>query len=145
VEESIAATLRFPGGRVATFVASFGAESVEGYRVTGSKGDVDVNPSYTFQPALRYRLTAGGTVTEKTFPAYDHFSGQAAYFSDCILNGERPEPDGEEGLADVRAMLAIEKAAATGTAQAISSPPRPRHPALEMARAFPQTTKRLLV
>jgi hypothetical protein len=29
------------------------------------------------------------------------------YFSDCILKGIDPEPDGEEGFADIRVMEAL--------------------------------------
>jgi hypothetical protein len=56
-----------------------------------------------------------------------------------------PEADGEEGLADMRALLAIEAAARTGQPQAISSPPRPHHPTPDMLRLAPTTTHRLLL
>ena len=38
------------------------------------------------------------------------------YFSDCILTGATPEPDGEEGFADVRVLEGILNALRTGTA-----------------------------
>jgi predicted dehydrogenase len=94
---------------------------------------------------MKIRLTRGGETVEKAFPQYDQFSGQAAYFSDCILNGVRPEPDGGDGLADVVVMRAIEEAARTGRAQKISLPPRPSHPAKDMAREFPMSERRLVL
>jgi predicted dehydrogenase len=145
VEETICASLRFPEGRIANFIASFGAEASESYRIVGTKGEIDVAFAYRFETARRVRLVRDQEVTEKVFPHVENFSGQTAYFSDCILKGERPEADGEEGLADVTAMLAIEKAAATGMPQKISSPARPRHPTLDMARQFPQVSRRLLI
>ena len=145
VEEAISTTLRFPGGRMAHFLVSFGGHDIDMYKVVGSEGQIEVSPAYRFETASSYRLTRGGVVTSKVFPAYDHFSGMTAYFSDCILNGVRPEPDGEEGLADMRGLLAIEAAAKSGQAQKIASPPRPVHPTLDMARAFPPTTKRLML
>ncbi len=36
------------------------------------------------------------------------------YFSDCILNGTDPEPDGEEGYADVRVLEGIMRALGSG-------------------------------
>jgi hypothetical protein len=36
------------------------------------------------------------------------------YFSDCILKNKKPEPSGEEGLADVRIIEAIYKSARSG-------------------------------
>ena len=145
VEESISTTLRFPGGRLAHFLVSFGAADMDVYKVVGSAGEIEVSPGFRFETATKYRLTRGGSVTEKTLPAFDHFSGMTDYFSSCILKGQRPEPDGEEGLADMRALLAIEAAAKTGLAQAIASPPRPVHPTLDMARSFPPTAKRLML
>ena len=84
-------------------------------------------------------------MTEQAFDHVENFSGQTAYFSDCILKGVRPESDGEEGLADVRAMLAIEEAARTGKPRRSQSPPRSVFPTKDMARNFPQVKRRLLV
>ena len=37
-----------------------------------------------------------------------------SYFSDCVLRGREPEPSGEEGLADVRVIEALERSIETG-------------------------------
>ena len=145
VEESVCAMLRFPGDRIATFYVSFGSEAVETYSILGTKGEIEVRAGFRFETARRIRLTRNGAVTEQQFPHVENFSGQTAYFSDCILKGVRPEADGGEGLADVRAMLAIEDAARTGMAQPIASPPRPSHPTSAMVREFPLTDRRLLL
>jgi predicted dehydrogenase len=92
---------------------------------------------------MRVRREGRTEVTD--FPHVDHFAGQVAYFSDCILSGREPEPDGEEGLADMVGLLAIEQAAATGRPVAISLPPRPRHPTPDMERRLPLTDRRLLL
>jgi predicted dehydrogenase len=145
VEEMVCATLRFPGGRIGSFTASFGASPVESYKIVGTTGEIEVKTGYRFETQRHVRLTQEGKVTEQLFSHAENFSGQTHYFSECILKGQRPESDGEEGLADVRAMLAIEKAARTGQAQKIASPPRPTHPTLSMAREFPQVKRRLLL
>jgi predicted dehydrogenase len=145
VEETLSTILRFPGGKLATFTVSFGAETAESCQIAGTEGTIEVDTAYRFETARRIKLTRGGETSEKSFPHVENFSGQTAYFSDCILNGVRPEADGEEGLADVRAMLAIEAAAATGKPQKIDSPPRLVHPTRDMARAFPQVSRRLLL
>ena len=72
-------------------------------------------------------------------------AGQTAYFSDCILSGTRPESDGEEGLADVRVLRAIEAASLSGQAQKIDTPSRFAHPTPEMIREFPVTDHRLML
>lgn len=145
VEATIAATLRFPSGGIAQFVASFGAGPVDSYRVIGSSGDLELDPGFKFETATKMRLRANGRVEETTFPQVDHFAGQIAYFSDCIASGTPPEPDGEEGLADLRALLAIEEAALTGRPVPINSPPRLGHPVPAMERRRPVTDRRLLL
>ena len=145
VEETFAATLRFPGGRMANFFASFGATLTESYSVHGSKGTLEVSPGYRFETARRLLLTVDGKSTEQIFPHVDNFSGQTAYFSDCILNHLRPEADGEEGLADVVIMRALEEAARSGRPQPVSLPPRSRRPGADTVRPFPHAQRRLLV
>ena len=145
VEEMVSATLRFPGERLAHFIASFGGDDIDQYRVVGTTGQIEVFSGYRFDRPITVRLTKGGKTVETAFPQYDHFSGQAHYFSECILKGVRPEPDGGDGLADVAIMRAIEEAAKTGTAQKIALPERPSHPVKEMARSFPMAEKRLML
>jgi predicted dehydrogenase len=145
VEETICATLRFPGDRIATFVASFGADPVDMYRVIGTKGSLEMAPGFRFETATRLRLTQGEQTEEKSFPQVDHFSGQIAYFSDCIIDGTSPEADGWEGLADVRALRAIEAAARTGQSQRIETPPRISPLSPSMTRSFPPTKRRLVL
>ena len=145
IEASIAATLRFPSGGLAQFVGSFGAAAVDNYRVVGAKGDIELDPGFKFEQAMKMRLRRDGVTEETTYPQIDHFGAQVAYFSDCITAGTPPEADGAEGLADMRALLAIEAAAKTGQPQPIQSPPRPRHPTPDMVRLSPVTTHRLLL
>jgi predicted dehydrogenase len=145
IEASIAATLRFPSGGLAQFVGSFGAAEVDNYRVVGSKGDIELDPGFKFDLAMKMRLRRDGVTEEIPFPQIDHFGAQVAYFSDCITSGTPPEADGAEGLADMRALIAIEAAAKTGQPQPIQSPPRPRHPTPDMARLSPVTSHRLLL
>lgn len=145
VEESIAVTLRFPQGRLAQFIASFGADGADFYHVAGTKGNITADPGFRFETAVRMKLRQGAASTEKTFPQTDHFAGQTAYFSDCILNARAPEPDGREGLADVRALLAIERAARTGLPQKIDTPARQVHPTADMVRNLPTTDRRLVL
>jgi predicted dehydrogenase len=144
-EEMVCATLRFPGERIATFTASFGAALNDGFKIVGSTGDIEVSPAYRFEVQHTMRITTTGGLVEKLLPACDHFSGQAAYFSDCILNETRPESDGGEGLADVRIMLAIEKAAKTGTVQKISNLIRPAYTSRDLLRVMPTTAHRLVL
>jgi len=145
VEESIAATLKFPSDRIGQFIASFGAEQLDMFRVAGTEGEIAVEGAFDFQTPTTVRLTRGREVIEHRFPQTDQFAGQTAYFSDCIRNNKAPEADGEEGLADVAVLLAIEQAAQSGTSQRLELTPRPRHPTPDMARTYPPTARRLVL
>lgn len=145
VEGSMAVTLMFPGERLAQFMISFEAGSTDMFRVIGTEGEITVEPAFEFKATPKLKITRDdGNNEELTFPDSDHFGGQTAYFSDCILNGTQPESDGEEGLADMHALLAMEKAAATGEMQEIHAKPRPIHPTRDMVRIVPRTDKRLV-
>ncbi|HYF01398.1 MAG TPA: Gfo/Idh/MocA family oxidoreductase, partial [Planctomycetota bacterium] len=114
VEEAVGAVLRFPGGRLASFVCSFGASSVAEYRILGERGDLRVEPAFHYQGALRHHLTAGGRTLTRTFPARDQFAPLLERFSEAIRGGGEVQPDGLEGLADVRVIEAIHRSAASG-------------------------------
>lgn len=144
VEGSLAVTLAFPGERLAQFIISFETDDTDTYRIIGTEGEITVEQCYDFHFTPRIWLTKGRERREIEVPDSDHFGGQAAYFSDCILTGKRPVPDGEEGLADVRALLAIEAAAKTGRVQSITSPELFRHPSAETVRIVPRTDRRLV-
>ncbi|HEX6158107.1 MAG TPA: Gfo/Idh/MocA family oxidoreductase, partial [Burkholderiales bacterium] len=85
VEESVSATLRFSNERLASFTASFGAAKVSEYRLSGTKGDLAVEPAYDYARPLRHRLTLDGEMRERRFAKRDQFAPELLYFSDCIL------------------------------------------------------------
>lgn len=145
IDAHFAVTMRFPQGRLAQFFCSFGTEATEIYRVLGTEGELTVDPAYRFESAISLHLRRGTEVEVTNFPVVDHFAGQIAYFSDCIAVGEQPEADGEEGLADMRALLAIEESIRTGASVAVQSPARGRHPDATLMRSFAPTSKRLLI
>ncbi len=145
VESSIAATLRFPSGGLAQFIASFGTAPIDSYRVIGTSGELELDPGYRFETATHLRLRRDGAVEETAFERVDQFAGQIAYFSDCVGTGQPPEADGVEGLADMRVLLAIEEAARSGRSVALSPMTRPRHPEPDMERRCPVTDHRLVL
>jgi predicted dehydrogenase len=113
-EEMVAATLRFPGDRLATFTCSFGAADIATYHVVGTRGDLELNPAYEYAAEIRQRVTVNGRTRERTFPKRDQFAPELVSFSECVLNGAEPEPSGREGLADVRVIRAIYASAEAG-------------------------------
>lgn len=144
VEGTMAVTLRFPQDRLAQFTISFESGDSDRFLVVGTEGSITADPAFGFQVQPKFSITRDGKTEEIVTQDSDHFGGQIAYFSDCILTGQRPEPDGEDGLADVRAMLAIEASAKTGKPQRVENASRSRHPERGMIRVVPRTGKRLV-
>jgi predicted dehydrogenase len=113
-EEMTSVVMRFPGDRLATFTCSFGAADHSSYQLVGTEADLRVEPAYDYKMKLTHYLTKEGKTTKKTFAKRDHFGAELAYFSDCILNDRQPEPNGNEGLIDVRIIQALYESVRTG-------------------------------
>ena len=110
VDEMTSAILRFPDERLATFTASFGAARAGVYRVLGTRGVLELENAYAI--GEKKTLTIG-RARPRTFAASDQFGPELAYFSNCVRTRRQPEPDGREGLADVRVIRALTRSAET--------------------------------
>lgn len=119
-DDTVAVTLRFPGDRLAQFVVSYYGNTLDSYFVTGAKGNIHVQPAFMYGKPLEYTVTIGGDTEHKAFTNTDHFGGELQYFSECILHDKHPEPDAEEGFADVRVLEAIARALETGQPQKLA-------------------------
>lgn len=136
-DDTVSVTLRFPEDRIAQFTVSYGANSVGEYRVSGQKGDVSAQPGFTFGAPITLRVTRGNETRETTFDPTDQFGGELKYFSECIIEGRDPEPDGEEGRLDVRVIAAIERALKEGTPQKLEPVERRKRPDPAQAVSLP--------
>lgn len=136
VEEMYCAFLRFPGERLATFTASFGAADVSHYRVVGTRGDLVVEPAFEYAEALHQRVTINGRTRERNFPKRDQFAPELIHFAECVRAGVDPEPSGQEGLADVRILQALLRSVETGECVPLDLLPRKQRPdrALDIRR-----------
>jgi predicted dehydrogenase len=56
---------------------------------------------------LKCELTVNGKTQKTTYKKRDQFGPEFSYFSACILNDTEPEPNGLEGLADIRIINAL--------------------------------------
>ena len=129
-EDTVAVTLKFEAERVASFVVSYSGGDVDEYRIVGNKGDLFSKPAYQVGEEIKHVLTVEKKESTESFKKTDHFGGELKYFSDCILENRNPEPDGQEGLLDVRVLAAIEQALKTGAVQKLEPFHRSRRPDL---------------
>ncbi|MCS4282526.1 putative dehydrogenase [Pseudomonas sp. BIGb0278] len=136
--DTVSVSLRFPDERLAQFTVSYCLPDSERFQLLGSGGEIEASPCYGYgeDVAISYRATLDGTTRVHVHPVVDQFAGETAYFSDCILNDQAPEPDAEEGWRDVRVIMAIERALITGQAQMLEPLPARRLPQREQRRAL---------
>jgi predicted dehydrogenase len=112
--DTVAVTLRFPGDRLAQFNLSYFGNPINSFITIGTLGSIQLDPAYVFGNPLEQTVTIGEKKSDKSFKNTDHFGEEMKYFSDCILKGTDPEPNGEEGYADVRVLEGILEALKTG-------------------------------
>jgi predicted dehydrogenase len=113
VEETINFQLRFPSGALANCTSSYGYSGQNHYRVVATKGWFELEPA-TGYSGLRMRVRRGGATEERDLPARDHFALEMDHMSECVLENKDPLTPGEEGLRDIRIMMAIYEAARLG-------------------------------
>ena len=114
MDDTVAVTLRFPGDRLAQFTVSYYGNRVDSYTVVGTKGSILMKPGFGFGKALEQHVAVGEKESSRSEGATDQFGGEMRYFSECILHGRDPEPDAEEGLADLCIIDGIWRAIESG-------------------------------
>jgi predicted dehydrogenase len=113
VEETINFQLRFPSGILANCSSSYGYDSQNRYRVVGTDGWLELEPA-TIYSGLRMRVHKNNVLEEVQLPVRDHFALEMDHMSGCVMENREPLTPGEEGLRDLRIMMAIYEAGKTG-------------------------------
>ena len=113
VEEMINFQLRFPSGALANCTSSYGYAGQNHYRVVATKGWFDLEPA-TGYSGLRMRVHRGNATEDRELPVRDHFALEMDHMSECVMDNKDPLTPGEEGLRDLRLMMAIYEAARSG-------------------------------
>jgi predicted dehydrogenase len=128
MEDTVAVMLKFPSNRVAAFVLSYNGGDVDDYRIVGAKGSIFSDPAYQVGVAIEHEITVEKSKTSESFKKTDHFGGELKYFSECVIEGKQPEADGEEGMLDVRVLVAIEESLRTNRPVPLAAYHRKRRP-----------------
>jgi len=127
VDEMTGALVRFPGDRLATFTSSFGAKDFSGFRVLGTKATLELSNAYGIGEEKELTL---GKAQPRKFAKGDQFGPELVYFSNCVRTRRNPEPDGREGLADVRVLRALLESAEGGGVVRLKEFDKARRPVL---------------
>lgn len=65
------------------------------------------------------RALDGKPMTEPQIEPFDHFAKELDHVAECVADGKEPRTLGEMGLADVKIITAIERAAASGKTEKV--------------------------
>jgi len=112
VDETVVWEARFPSGAVAYCTASYSVPGIARFRASAERGWFELDPAFYYS-GNHGRRSDG---REIKLPEIDQFAAEMDDFARCIMTGEKSKVSGEEGLRDVRIMLAIYESIRTGTA-----------------------------
>ncbi|MFB6127038.1 MAG: D-xylose 1-dehydrogenase Gfo6 [Halolamina sp.] len=110
VDEHVDFRVEFPAA-VGSFSASFSGQADTRLSVLGTAGRVEVVDAFEPDRDRRVRIERGDDVVEFAGLGADETVEEFDYFAHCVLTGERPEPDGRDGLVDCRTMAAVYESA----------------------------------
>jgi predicted dehydrogenase len=137
VDVMTSAILEFDGGAVAQLICHQKSADTSELHVVGTKGMVSLNPAYDYSMGLGLCVKVGEEEDEHQFEKTDQFAPELVTFSRCVLDDDEPEPNGEEGLGDIRVIEAIVESAATGAPVDLPRWDRDRRPTLDQAMKKP--------
>lgn len=145
VDESVGVLMRFPEGRLACFIASFGAADVSRFSIVGTKGSITLDNAYEFHEPMTSEARVGETTHKRRYGVHDQVAPELEQFAAAIHSGTDPEPSGKEGLIDLEVIQAIQRAAAGGRQVLVGGPRRERRPTRAQERSYPAAKKATLV
>jgi len=110
VEESVEWDMTFPGGLKTNCKTNYERGDMHSFKVTAEKGSFGLDPAYNYNSSRGTR-SDGQAIN---FPAVNQFAAEMDDFAQCIMNNKPTKISGEEGLRDVKIMMAIYESAKTG-------------------------------
>jgi predicted dehydrogenase len=116
IEESIVWEMKFPSGLVARCGSTYKFSGMQSFTAYADHGWFQLNPAFNYGGIHGTR--SDGQAIE--FPQIDQFAAEMDNFAQCILENRPTRVSGEEGMQDVKIMLAIYEAARTGKTVKIS-------------------------
>ena len=110
LEESITWQMKFPSGAMAHCGSTYKFSGLNRFRAYAETGTFGLDPAYNYSGIKGSRSDN----VPIQFASIDQFAAEMDDFALCILNNKPTRVPGEEGLRDVKIMMAIYEAARTG-------------------------------
>jgi predicted dehydrogenase len=105
--------LRFPSGAIASCGCGFDGQPARRFRAVCENGAIEMDNAFGYG-GQKLRIIEGRQSGEPQLQPVNHFVREMDYFSECVTNDRQPETPGEEGLADMKVIAAVEEAARSG-------------------------------
>ena len=105
--------LSFPSGVIASCSSSYGCSGQNRYRVVATKGWFELEPATSYS-GLRMRVRRGNVTEERSLPVRRSLRDGDGPFVRVRHGDKEPLTPGEEGLRDLKLMMAIYEAARSG-------------------------------
>src|SRR5207244_8177230 len=102
--------MTFPGGLKTKCTTSYAGSGTKGFTVKAEKASFGLDPAYNYNSSHGTRSDG----QEINLPAVNQFAAEMDDFAQCIMNNKPSKVSGEEGLRDVKIMMAIYESARTG-------------------------------
>ncbi|MFB6176301.1 MAG: Gfo/Idh/MocA family protein, partial [Halobaculum sp.] len=119
VDEHTHFHVEFPDDVVGNFSASFSGHGSTFLTVLGTDGEIEIRNAFGPNGDREVRIeTDDGSTTVAGLGA-DETREEFDYFAHAVLTDGEIEPDGEDGLRDLRVLEAVQDAAASGTWQSV--------------------------
>lgn len=114
VDEHVSFELEFPGELTAACTASFNGQLEGHLQVVGIDGRVMIQSAFPTNATREVTIERDDAHLEITTPPVNEVREEFDYFAHAILTDGTIDPDGEDGLTDMRIMDAIYESAESG-------------------------------
>ncbi|MFB6150520.1 MAG: D-xylose 1-dehydrogenase Gfo6 [Haloarculaceae archaeon] len=111
VDEHAAFQLAFPGGVRALCTASQNAQHASRLEITGTDGQLVLDPAFFEREDRELSVVRGGVKTAVEFDQAHQLEEEFAYFGHHLLTGTDFRPDGSHALTDMRVLDAVYESA----------------------------------
>lgn len=115
VDEHVSFKLLFPDKTSGSFTASFNAYSGSHFSILGTEGRISVEPAFDAPLNRDIRIDRMDERVELIGAGRNEVIEELDYFATCVNTDREPEPNGRDGLVDLRIMNAAYEAAETGS------------------------------
>ena len=119
VPQSVAYTMKYPGDILASCECSFSTTESRRFRVVGTEGFVEMDPSFSYRGLKLFSQNAEKQLIQHSLPQVDHFASEMDNFSQCVLQNRETKTPGEMGLLDAKIIAALRKSIESGRVETV--------------------------